>query len=284
MYSTSDLILNTDGSVYHLRLKPHQIANTIITVGDPERVAKVSAYFDKVVYKVQNREFITHTGLMNGKEITVMSTGMGTDNFEIALMELDMLVNIDLDRREPMEQPTALNIIRLGTSGSLQPFMPIDSVVVTKVATGIDTLGAFYNFNQNEKHQAISKGIQKTLDLSFLPYTQDANEEVLLKHGFDFSTGYTITCPGFYAPQGRKTRIANAKPQLIEQIQAYRTPDGNAFTNFEMETAGIYAMAKLLGHKALSFSAIVANRAEGKFSTQPELIMEKLIKKVLDRH
>lgn len=284
MFSTSDLILNTDGSVYHLRLKPHQIANTVITVGDPERVAKVSAYFDKVVYKVQNREFITHTGLMNGKEITVMSTGMGTDNIEIALMELDMLVNVDLDMREPKSETTALKIIRIGTSGSMQPFVPIDSIVASKAATGIDTLGQFYNFNQNEKQQAISKGLQKALDLSFLPYTQDANEEVLLKYGYDFSAGLTVTCPGFYAPQGRKIRVANAKPKLIEQIQAYRTSDGNAFTNFEMETAGIYAMAKILGHKALSISAIVANRAEGKFSTQPEAVMEKLIKKVLERH
>jgi len=284
MYSPSDLILNTDGSVYHLKLKPFQIADTIITVGDPERVSKVSAYFDKILFKVSNREFITHTGLVGGKSISVMSTGMGTDNIEIALLELDMLVNVDLETREKKDQLTSLNIIRIGTSGSLQPFIPIDTLLASKAATGIDALGQFYKFNENSKQQSISKGLQATIGLGYTPYTQDANEELFLKYAFDYSPGHTITSPGFYAPQGRNIRLESTKPNFLEKIQQFRSQDGASFTNLEMETAGIYALAKALGHKALSLNAIVANRFEGKFSSNPNLVVDRLIKNVIDRY
>lgn len=278
----SELVLNPDYSLYHLGLHPHQIASTILTVGDPERVAKISKYFDEIEFMVNKREFITHTGYYKGKRLTVMSTGMGTDNIEILMMELDALVNVDLKERTIKDEHTSLNIIRLGTSGSLQADIPVGSYLVSDYGIGLDTLMFFYQLPSSTEENELSTALQSGASLPFKPYVVRGSQMLLEKIGEGMLVGNTLTSPGFYAPQGRQVRAALRLPNLVEALSKFRWQD-KRLTNFEMETAGYYAMGKILGHEVLSVNAILANRISNEFSQNPGEIVEKLIQLVLDR-
>jgi uridine phosphorylase len=278
----SELVLNKDGSVYHLNLLPEHIADTIIAVGDPGRVHKITQYFDDIHFEMNKREFITQTGTLNNKRITVISSGMGTDNVEILLTELDALVNIDLKKRVVKEKRKRLNIIRIGTSGSLQSDIPIDSLLVSNAAIGLDTLMCFYQLPQSVQEQDITRQLQEKLALPFQPYCVNGSSELKAQFAFDMVEGNTVTCPGFYAPQGRRLRLELNIPSLINELN-YFHPYDFWITNFEMETAAYYALGRLLGHQVLSLNAIVANRITNQFSKDPEKTIDMLIKKVLER-
>ena len=270
----SELILNADGSIYHLHLKPQNLASLVFTVGDPDRVPMVSKYFDQVDFKISKREFVTHTGRLNGKRVTVMSTGMGTDNVEILMTELDSLVNVDLRTHTVKPTEKSLEIIRLGTSGSMQTDLTVGSLLASEIAVGIDTLMQFYP--ELEGNQDWSKLVQKTLDLTFLPYQAPASTELLQKLPPDFHRGVTLTAPGFYAPQGREIRLKPKMENMIERLAELEI-NGLKMTNFEMETAGYYAMGQLLNHRMLSLNAIVANRPTGEFDKEAEKTVNRMI-------
>jgi uridine phosphorylase len=280
--SESDLILNKDGSVYHLNLKPEHLSDTIIAVGDPSRVYKVSQYFDNVEFEMNKREFITHIGKYKGKRITVISTGMGTDNIEIFLTELDALANINLETRELKQRKKKLKIIRIGTSGALQEDIPLDSHLVSDYAVGFDTLMCFYNLPQSREEMDLMNQLQENTGIPFRPYIARASQKLLEKFGEGMIVGNTITCPGFYAPQGRKIRTEIKLPRLIEDLNYFHQKDF-WLTNFEMETAGYYSLGKLMGHEMLSVNAIIANRIKNKFSKNSDKVVDSLILKVLDR-
>jgi uridine phosphorylase len=280
----TDLILNEDGSVYHLNLLPKHLSDTIITVGDPSRVYRVSQYFDDVEFEMNQREFITHVGTFNGKKITVISTGIGTDNIEIFFTELDALLNIDLKTREPKSRKKKIKVIRIGTSGALQEDIPLGSHLVTDYAVGLDNIMAFYDLKMDDFEQQIAQDIQKNTSLPFVPYVVRGSESLRELIGDDMIKGNTVTTPGFYAPQGREIRIPIKFPKLLEELNYYHNKSSDFWlTNFEMETAGYYAMARLLGHEAISVNAIIANRVKNKFSKDPNKVIDSLIKKVLDR-
>lgn len=282
--SEADLILNEDGSVYHLSLLPKQISDTIITVGDPNRVYRVSEHFDDIEFEMNKREFITHVGTYRGKKVTVMSTGMGTDNVEIFLTELDALVNIDLKTREPKSRKKKLRIIRIGTSGALQEDIPVGSHLVTDYAVGLDNLMNFYDLKQDDFERTIGEDIQKKTGLPFVPYVVKGSEILRKQIAGDMIMGNTVTTPGFYGPQGRELRLSPKYPRLLEDLNYYHNKSSDFWlTNFEMETAGYYAMGRLLGHETLSVNAIIANRIKGKFSKDPNKVVDALIKKVLER-
>jgi uridine phosphorylase len=277
----TDLILQ-NGNVYHLGISPDQLADKIITVGDPDRVAKVSQFFDSIELKVNKREFITHTGTYKGKRISVVSTGMGTDNIEILMTELDALVNVDLNNMEVKPQTKSLEIVRIGTSGSLRANIPVDTILVSAMAIGIDTLMSFYPFNPTKTDLLLAEAFQDHISLPFLPYITYADNGLMNRIGEDMIKGITLTCPGFYAPQGRQVRIRPRQGDLINQYMSF-SHGQIGLTNFEMETAGYYSMGSLLGHKMLSVNVIVANRATDVFSDSAEESMEKAIHLVLDR-
>lgn len=283
MINNSELILNSDGSIYHLNLLPEDLAHTIITVGDPDRVAKVSKYFDRIELKKGKREFITHTGYIGAKRLSVISTGIGTDNIDIVLNELDALVNIDFQRREVRSELTALEIVRIGTSGAVQTDVEMGSILASEYGVGFDALMQFYQ----KPYDEIELNIQQALiryfpQLSLKPYVARAGERLLDRIAFDLPKGITLTAPGFYAPQGRCLRSDNTIPDLISLINSFRHNDFR-LTNLEMETAGIYALANMFGHQALSINAILASRVEGEFSADPEAVVEKAIQLVLER-
>ena len=274
----SELILHPNGSVFHLRLLPEQLGNIVFTVGDPDRVATVSRHLDKVDFKLQNREFITHTGWKNGHHVSVISTGMGTDNIEILMTELDALVNIDLQTRQVKEKKTSLQIIRIGTSGSLQEDLPTGTLLASEIALGMDTLMAYYP--ELSGPQNFGQAIQAELGLSFRPYQAAASTKLLGILDASIPRGITLTCPGFYAPQGREVRLKPRFDQLIERLAALRV-EGRYLTNFEMETAGYYALGELLGHEVLSLNAILVNRPLKKFATDGEKTVERAIETAL---
>ncbi len=278
----SELIINNRGAVYHLDVRPEELANTIITVGDPDRVAEVSKHFDKVDTMRSHREFVTHTGIIGNKRISVVSTGIGTDNIDIVLNELDALVNIDFETRTVKSTLTQLTIVRVGTSGSLQAGIPVDSFVASTHAIGIDNLLNFYRQDNNEEELQVIRAFNDHTQLSKLatPYIASAGPSIQ-KHFVDgFHHGITVTCPGFYGPQGRVLRLGLTNPDLIDQLTSFRFGN-HRITNFEMETSGIYGLGKLLGHQCLSLSAIVANRVEKTFSKDGAATVENLIKKTL---
>lgn len=282
--SEADLIINPDGSIYHLNLLPEDIADTVITVGDLDRVPEVSKHFDTIEVKKGKREFITHTGYLGKKRITVISTGIGTDNIDIVFNELDALVNIDFDTRTIKNELTSLNIIRIGTSGAIQPDIPMGTILASSFGLGFDSLMQYYQYQLSEKEQnlldAIKSDFSHIKDIS--PYLTSADENLLKTVGKDMAHGITATAPGFYAPQGRQVRAKNSVPNFIAQLNSFKQ-DQHRITNLEMETAGIYALAKALGHKALSVNAILASRVKFEFSSNPNAIVEKAIKTVLER-
>ncbi len=281
--SETDLVLNPDGSVYHLNLLPKHISDIIITVGDPGRVYSVSKYFDEVEFEMNKREFITHVGKYKGKRITVISTGIGPDNVEIVLTELDALANIDLKTREPKSRKKKLKIIRIGTSGSLQEDIPVGSHLVSDYAVGLDNLLSFYDLPMDDVEAGLAHDIHRKTGLPFMPYVVRGSGTLRDQiAGNDMIKGNTVTCPGFYAPQGRVLRLPIRFPNLLEDLNCFHKGDF-WLTNFEMETSAYYAFGKLMGHEMLSANAIIANRMKTKFSKDPHKIVDNLIKKVLDR-
>nr|WP_116217718.1 nucleoside phosphorylase [Allomuricauda sp.] len=282
---SSELILNPDGSIYHLNLLPKDIATTIITVGDPDRVASVSKHFDSIEIKKQKREFHTHTGFLKGKRISVISTGIGTDNIDIVFNELDALANIDFKTRKVKSNKIQLSFIRIGTSGSIQPNIPVDSFLMSTSAIGLDGLLHFY-----ESGQCTNIDLEKKLD-EFLgwsshkihPYAVDCDktlEGIFTSNRIRF--GITCTNSGFYGPQGRSLRLNPKISDFNERLAAF-TYQNQQITNLEMETSGIYGLAKMHGHRAVSLNAILANRATGEFSKVGGKTVEDLIKFTLEK-
>jgi uridine phosphorylase len=279
----SELIINNRGAVYHLNLRPEELAPTVITVGDPDRVQEVSKHFDSIEGKYQHREFVTHTGRIGQKRISVVSTGIGTDNIDIVLNELDALVNIDFTARTVKQELTKLTIVRVGTSGSLQADIPVDSFVASTHGLGVDNLLNFYRQENNDEDLHILKAFTAHTQLTggmAAPYIAGAGAAVLKHFVEGFHHGITVTCPGFYGPQGRVLRLGLVNPDFIDLLTAFRFGN-HRITNFEMETSGIYGIGKLLGHHCLSLSAIVANRVKKEFSKDGAAAIEQLIVKTL---
>lgn len=280
----SELILNSRGAVYHLDVRPDELATTIITVGDPDRVPTVSKHFDRVEFKTQHREFVTHTGYIGSKRLTVVSTGIGTDNIDIVLNELDALVNIDFNTRTIKDDLTRLQVVRLGTSGALQGDIPVDAFVVSSHGLGLDNLLPYYLFENTESEKSLLQAFRSQVHVSngvAAPYLISANEALSAKFTKGFHTGITVTCPGFYAPQGRALRGPLSHPHLIDELTNFKH-DGHRITNFEMETSGIYGLGRVLGHECLSISAIVANRIAQQFSKDGATAVENLITQSLE--
>ncbi|MES2005971.1 MAG: nucleoside phosphorylase [Bacteroidota bacterium] len=277
----SELIINKRGAVYHLDLRPEELAQTIITVGDPDRVSEVSKHFDSIEVRSQHREFVTHTGFIGKKRFSVVSTGIGPDNIDIVFNELDALSNIDFETRTIKPRLTSLNIVRVGTSGALQADIPVDSFVASTHAIGIDNLLNFYRQENNEEELQILRafGIHTQMDKA-APYIASAGPSVQKHFVNGFHHGVTVTCPGFYGPQGRVLRLGLVNPDLIDRLTEFRFGN-HRITNFEMETSAIYGLGKLLGHQCLSLSAIVANRVEKTFSKDGAAAVENLIVKTL---
>src|SRR5699024_9073850 len=280
----SELIITPSGAIYHLDVKPSEIANTIITVGDPGRVAQVSKYFDVIEHKAAHREFITHTGTYKGKRISVVSTGIGTDNIDIVLIELDALANIDFNTRTITKEHTSLDIIRLGTSGALQKDIPVDSLLASASAIGLDNLPYFYK-NSDFLDSKFSKQFVTHCQWdtrNSLPYWIEADKnwvETFKNNGYKL--GCTLTNVGFYGPQGRVLRLELRQNNFHEKLQSFRYQD-LSITNLEMESSAIFYLSKVLGHRAISLNAIIANRAAGTFSPDTLEAVEKLIQKSLD--
>ena len=279
----SELILNQDQSIYHLHLKPQDLADIVITVGDPDRVEHVSRHFEHIELTIQKREFKCTTGTLSGKRLSVISTGIGTDNIDIVLNELDALVNIDFKSREILPQKKSLTIIRLGTSGAIQRDIPIDSILLSEKAFGFDALLHFYqsaSVRELDFEDAFATHIQANLEKS-KPYCINANPQ-LLKHfeSEKYFKGVTVTNIGFYGPQGRSLRLQTEDPKINTKLESFRFKN-HKITNLEMETSGIYGLSKLLGHKALSINAILANRATGEFSKNPQQVVDQMIVEAL---
>lgn len=285
MIQSSELILNPDGSVYHLNLKPENVAHDIIFVGDQNRVEKITKFFDSIEFSTQKREFKTQTGMYKGKRLSVISTGIGPDNIDIVINELDALVNIDFETRQPKEKLTSLNIIRVGTSGSLQADIPVDSMVMSKFGLGLDNMLRSYLID-NVTHPEIEDSfvVQTNWDLKKgKPYVISCSEklEKLIESDQIFK-GFTATAGGFYGPQGRVLRLAIQDPELNHKMDNFKF-ENHRITNLEMETAAIYGLSALLGHQALSLNAIIANRADGTFSEDPYKAVDALISYTLDK-
>ena len=281
----SELILNADGSIYHLNLKPEHIADTIITVGDQDRVQMVSQHFDSIIFETQKREFKTHTGFYKGKKLTVISTGIGTDNIDIVMNELDALVNIDLETRQVKDKLKSLNIIRIGTSGGIQDFVELDKFVMGKAGLGFDGLIHYYR-NQISHSKATEKLVAhlSLFDKKSEPYIVESSDELaeMFEQEIQVVSGITATNIGFYGPQGRKLRLNLQDDGFLDRLTEFEYNDYKV-TNLEMETSAIYALSKMLGHKALSLNAIIANRATGEFSKNPKVVIESLIKFTLNK-
>lgn len=279
----SELIINDRGAIYHLDLRPEELADTVVTVGDPDRVQEFSKYFDLVEVKRQHREFVTHTGIVGGKRLSVLSSGIGPDNIDIVMNELDALVNIDFETREIKPELKSLNIIRVGTSGSLQADIPVDSFVASTHGLGLDNLLNFYRPEPTEEDIQIIHSFITHVQMQGMsePYITGAAPS-LLKHFVDgFHQGITVTCPGFYGPQGRVLRLGVRNPQLIDRLTDFSFGQ-HRITNFEMETSAIFGLGKLLGHHCLAVNAIVANRILKQFSKDGKKAVENLIIKFLE--
>ncbi|MEM7572690.1 MAG: nucleoside phosphorylase [Bacteroidota bacterium] len=291
-FPASELILNDDGSIYHLHLHPEQISDLIITVGDPDRVGRVSRHFDRIDTKVNKREFVTHTGELGGRRMTVISTGIGTDNIDIVFNELDALARIDLQKRDLLDQQRSLTFVRLGTSGALQADLELDSFLLSSYGLGLDGLMAFYDFSWPEQSQNLLNHLETQLAVQGLafplkPYLAPASDQLLAHFaGPESQQGITLTATGFYGPQARQIRLKSKMTETLLQAVVNweaKTPSSGSFpgplrvTNFEMETAGIYGLAHALGHRALSVSALLANRPNGTFSETPGPTVDRLI-------
>ena len=280
----SELILNADSSIYHLNLLPEDIADIVITVGDPDRVGDVSKYFDSIELKKGKREFHTHTGICNGTRMSVISTGIGTDNIDIVINELDALKNIDFKERIVKSNKTTLDIIRIGTSGAIQPDISVDSFLLSEYAIGFDGLLHFYD-SEHIQNLDISKAFAHHADWSnskSTPYVVKYDEKLGAKFNSNrIRLGVTATNPGFYGPQGRSLRLRPQDQNLNEKLASFMYKKLQ-ITNLEMETSGIYGLSSLLGHRAISLNCILANRATGEFSKNPNGSVDKLIRYALN--
>jgi uridine phosphorylase len=283
----SELIINPDGSIYHIKLREEHIADDVIVVGDQGRVKVVSKYFDTIEHEISNREFFTHTGTYNGRRITVMSTGIGTDNVDIVLNELDAAINIDLTTRMVKENKRKLNIVRIGTSGSLQPDLAVDSFLVSSHGVGFDPVLHFYKDKEQvfdrELMNAFIKHAKWEGELSipyFIKGSTDLHDKLL--QGDNVYSGMTATAAGFYGPQGRELRLASAIPDLNEVISAF-SHNGLRITNFEMETSTLFGLGRLLGHNCCTICALIANRYNKTFSKDYKTAVDKLVKYTLDK-
>jgi uridine phosphorylase len=286
MIKSSELIINDDGSVFHLHLKPGQLADHVILVGDPGRVDTIAGLLTDVEFRVQNREFVSTTGHYNNHRITVVATGIGTDNIDIVVNELDALANINFKNREINPEFRKLNLIRIGTSGGLQDDLPVNSFVVSEKAIGFDGLLNFYARRDDVSDLPFEEAFRKHTSWGkqlTSPYVVGCSEKLLSKiHSHDMYVGVTISAPGFYGPQGRVLRLPLADPDLNEKIESFRF-EGKRITNFEMECSAIYGLSKLLGHEALTICLIIANRVNKEANSNYHPSMESLIKLVLDR-
>lgn len=278
----SELIINNRGAIYHIDLRPEELADTVITVGDPDRVAIVSKYFDSIEVKRQHREFIAHTGYIGKKRITVISSGIGPDNIDIVLNELDALKNIDFETRTIKSQHSPLTIIRLGTSGSLQADIPVDSFVAGTHGLGLDNLLHYYRLQMNDEEQQLLKHFVAHTQLAgnIQPYISSSGTSILKHFVTGFHNGITVTCPGFYGPQGRVLRLGLSNPNLVEHLTSFSF-GSHRISNFEMETSAIYGLGKLLGHQCLSVNVIVANRVRKEFSKDGAAAVDNLIQTCL---
>ncbi len=279
----SELIINQRGAIYHLDVRPDELAPTVILVGDPERVAKVSKHFDRIEHKLSHREFNTHTGYIGDKRISVLSTGIGPDNIDIAINELDALVNIDFETREIKDQKTSLHIVRFGTSGSIQPDIPVDAFVASEYGLGLDNVLNYYKMEERSMELELVNAFigQIGFDTRItIPYIVKGDPKLLSHFTKGYYTGITITSPGFYGPQGRTLRLKTRYPDLVDRYSKFRFNDLR-ISNFEMETSAIYGLGGLLGHRCLSLNAILANRATKEFTKDGNKLVENLIEKSL---
>lgn len=279
----SELIINDRGAIYHLNLRPEEIADTIITVGDPERVAEVSKYFDRVEHKLAHREFITHTGTIGQKRISVLSTGIGPDNIDIALNEIDALANINFDTRTINDQKKSVSIIRMGTCGSLQGEVGVNELVAGTHGLGIDNVLHFYSQENNEEEKAILAAFDEHTKITahkIQPYIATASAGLIKHFTEGYSHGITVTCPGFYGPQGRILRLPLKMPNLVDQMTSFKYGQ-HRIANFEMETSAIYGLCNLLGHQCLSINVIIANRVKKEYSKDMGKAVDHMIQKSL---
>lgn len=280
----SELPKQKDGAIYHLNLHPHEVADNIILVGDPGRVSMISALFDTVDFKKENRELITHTGTYKGKHVSVISTGMGTDNIDIVLNELDAVANIDLQTMEVKPEHKTLNLVRIGTSGALNPNIECGSLVASVWGFGIDGVLQFYDQGGWNNEKMVDAFIAHTGWQPNLPhpYCTPASSELLNRIGFDMLQGITVSAPGFFGPQGRQVRAKLAYPELNRKIESF-SYEGQCIINMEMECSAIYGLGNVLGHNPLTVCLIIANRVTGKFLDDYHDLMRELARKVLDR-
>lgn len=282
----SELIIRGDGSIYHLALKPGELSDTVILVGDPERVPLVSRHFDKIEFSVQSREFKTHTGLFKGRRLSVISTGIGTDNIDIVLNEVDALFNVDFKERVVKEELTQLSIIRLGTCGGLQEDIDTDAIIASKSVIGFDGLLHFYQTATSEREALLNEEACRCFADSakglLFPYTADGDEGLLSHFAEGAHVGITLSYTGFYGPQGRKIRLTPWHSDFLDRARAFRFGKERVM-NFEMETSGILALGKALGHKCLSLSTVVANRATGEFTGDAKKSVVNLIDFAFDK-
>ena len=281
-FSPTDLIINPDGSTYHLHIRPDQLPHKIIMVGDPERVPFVSKYFDKIDHKIHKREFVSHIGQFRNQSIGVISSGIGADNVEIVMNELDALANIDFKTRYAKDQKISLELIRIGTSGSIQEEIAVDSFLVSKAAIGFDNLAQFYGFESSNMlaNDALSLWCQQ-INYTLPVYGAKASEKLIKQFSSISQHGYTLTAPGFYAPQGRTVRMKSLLPDFLLDVSKTKF-EGEIITNIEMETAAYYAFSASLGHEMISLNAILANRLTHEFSKNPEGQIKQLIELTLD--
>lgn len=280
----SELIINPDGSVYHLHLRPEQIADTIITVGDPGRVKEVTKHFDSIEHTVQYREFLTQTGMMGLKRLTVISTGIGTDNIDIVFNELDALANIDLRTRMVKQDIKSLDIIRLGTSGAVSPEIELDSLLLSECAIGIEGLMTYYDQHASIQETLLAEAFRNHIHVAMpaiAPYAAFADQGLLERFDQMGRKGLTLTAPGFYAPQGRHLRYESKATELMGLIRSFRHLN-YVVTNLEMETSGIYGLGKHLGHRCLSINAIVAQRIGNVFSKDAGKVVDRMIREALE--
>ena len=278
----SELVLSPEGAVYHLNAFPDDIADTIITVGDPDRVASVSRYFDKVEVMRKKREFVLHTGWLGKKRITVASTGIGVDNVDITLTEIDALVNVDFETRQPKTETRSLDIIRLGTCGGLQPDLEVDQLIVSNGAFGLDNLMHYYIYELTDAEKELQAAVDEQFEDALIrPYAFMANDELVKKLNTDnIATGITATCSGFYGPQGRTIRAVPRDPELLTRLRNFNH-NGMRVLNFEMETSAIFGLGELLGHRCCSVNVIVANRSTGEFSADAGQAVNNMIQTML---
>lgn len=282
--ATSELVLNDDGSVYHLHLKPGNIADKIILVGDPGRVEKVSSLFDRIDFRMSNREFITHTGYYKGQNITALSTGIGIGNIDIVMNELDALVNIDLEKRTLKDKQVSLKLVRVGTSGGLQEELEVGSFILSRMACGFDGLIHYYRDGESVCEKEIEQAFIRHTNWDNrrpAPYFVKSSDSLFNQLNKNLFSGITLTSPGFYGPQGRMLRLPVVDPELNDKIHSFKTGDLKIM-NYEMESSALFALSKLLGHESVTICAIIANRMSKKFIRDYEQVIESLLRFTLD--